>query len=79
VIVDYVVGEADRGFPPTLKAIEKKANAIIESNQGPEYERVGWNWMDRFLERHRNELQTHWSKPLDTAHAHALNPTIVNH
>ncbi|KAF8588819.1 hypothetical protein K439DRAFT_1313379, partial [Ramaria rubella] len=49
VIVDYVVGEADHGFPPTLKAIEKKANAIM-------YERVGRNWMDRFLEQHQNKL-----------------------
>jgi hypothetical protein len=79
IIVSYTLGEADRGFPPTYKATEKQANAIIESRDGPEYQPVGTSWVDRFLQRHRDELQTHWSKPLDTARARGLNPTVVRH
>ncbi|KDQ09419.1 hypothetical protein BOTBODRAFT_117181 [Botryobasidium botryosum FD-172 SS1] len=37
------------------------------------------NWVDHFLERNRNQLQTHWSRPLDTVRVRALNPTIVKH
>ncbi|KAF9236316.1 hypothetical protein BU15DRAFT_50230, partial [Melanogaster broomeanus] len=40
---------------------------------------VGHNWCQRFLTRHRDQLQTHWSKPLDMQHAQALNPATVNH
>jgi hypothetical protein len=31
----------------------------------------------RFLDRHREALQTHWSKPLDMQRARALNPEAV--
>ncbi len=31
----------------------------------------------RFLDRHHDILQTHWSKPLDTQHAKSLNPVAV--
>ena len=31
------------------------------------------------MERHHDQLQSHWSKPLDTARACSLNPTAVHH
>ncbi|KAG1776552.1 hypothetical protein EV702DRAFT_926449, partial [Suillus placidus] len=42
-------------------------------------EPVGLNWCQRFLTRHGDEVQTLWSKPLDTQRAQALNPATVEH
>jgi len=46
---------------------------------GDEHNSLGHNWVDNFLNRHHDELQTHWSKPLDTQHGRAssLNSTNV--
>ncbi|KAK0431225.1 hypothetical protein EV421DRAFT_1720700 [Armillaria borealis] len=35
------------------------------------------NWIENYLVHHHDILQAHWSKPLDTQHAKALNPTAV--
>ena len=73
-LVNFLIESAERGFPQTLHQIENFAKLIRQSRLGPEYEKVGENWVGRFLDRHREILQTHWSKPLDTQHARAMNP-----
>lgn len=35
---------------------------------------IGDTWVGRFLERYRDRLQMHWSKPLDTQRAQSMNP-----
>ena len=55
------------------------ANAILKSWQCNSFELVGVNWIDRFLHRHYELLQCHWSKPLNTVWAEALNPGTVQH
>ena len=35
---------------------------------------LGQNWVDRFLDRHRHVLQSHWGKPLDTQRARPMTP-----
>ena len=73
-LVNFLIESAERGFPQTLHQIENFANLIRQSRLGPECEKVGENWVGRFLDRHREILQTHWSKPLDTQRARAMNP-----
>jgi hypothetical protein len=77
VLVDFIKESADRGFPMTHSTINTYANAVLQTRVGPDFEPVGPNWIFRFLDRHRDELQTHWSKPLDTQRARALNPEAV--
>jgi hypothetical protein len=78
VLVDFLKESADRGFPCTLKEIESMANAMLISHPGePKF--VGKCWVQRFLTRHRNELQQHWSKPLDMQRAQSLNPMAKEH
>jgi hypothetical protein len=77
VIVDFAAQSADRGIPLTHKAVENAANEILRSRLGNDFKPVGVNWCQRFLTRHRDVLQTHWSKPLDTQRAQALNPATV--
>lgn len=59
--------------------IKNAANEILQARLGANVEDVGHNWCQRFLTRHRDQLQTHWSKPLDTQRAQALNSATVNH
>ncbi|PBK60944.1 hypothetical protein ARMSODRAFT_1026033 [Armillaria solidipes] len=51
-------------------------NAILRS-QGGEEIKPDSNWMESYLVRHHDVLQAHWSRPLDTQHAQALNPEAV--
>ena len=74
VIVDFVNQSADRGFPQTCQNITQYANLVRHNCLGPDCEEVGDMWVGRFLDRQRDILQTHWSKPLDTQRAQAMNP-----
>jgi hypothetical protein len=74
VLKNFILESAERGFPMTLRQIEDYANLILRNRQGPEYQPVGESWGGRFLDRHREILQTHWSKPLDTQRARAMTP-----
>jgi hypothetical protein len=78
VLVQFIKESADRGFPMSHKTIAFHANAILQSHLGDGYEPVGESWIFRFLDRHEDELQTHWSKPLDMQRARALNPEVVD-
>ena len=78
VLVDFIKESADRGFPLVHSQVEDLANSLLASREGPDAAPVGQNWVDRFLTRHRDELQTHWSRPLDTQRAAGLNPAAVD-
>lgn len=69
VLVDFTKESADLGFPLNHLAIETFANAILHTRVGAGYEPVGPTWIYGFLGRHHDELQTHWSRPLDTQRA----------
>jgi hypothetical protein len=77
VLIDFMLLSADRGFPMSLSCIVAHANSILDSRKGEKIN-LDSNWVDRFLERHNDELQTHWSRPLDTQRAQALNPAAVS-
>lgn len=79
VLVTFVKESADLGFPLGHRGIEAFANAILHARIGPDYVPVGSTWIYGFLGHHRDELQMHWSRPLDTQRARALNPEAVTH
>lgn len=76
VLVDFITASADRGMPLTHESIKKHADGIIDGREGGG-EHVGENWVDRFLQRYHDEIQTHWARPLATERAQSLNPTAV--
>jgi Tc5 transposase DNA-binding domain len=78
-LVDFALGCADRGLPVTHAQLAGYANQLLEKRIGPDYVPVGQNWSDRFVERHHETMQTHWSRPLDSQRARALNPEVVKH
>jgi hypothetical protein len=77
IIINFCLESADRGFPLTVTNVYKCADNILTARLGDEHPPLGHNWVNNFLTRHRDELQTHWSKPLDTQRGQALNPTNV--
>jgi hypothetical protein len=76
VVIDHILMSADRGFPMKPRMVVQDANEILKS-RGAEIIDPESNWVHRFLERHRDELQMHWSKPLDSQRGQCLNPTAV--
>ena len=74
MLKNFILESAERGFPMTHKQISDYTNLILHSWQGHEYNPVGEAWAGRFIDRHREILQTHWSKPLDTQRAQGMNP-----
>jgi hypothetical protein len=74
LLASFILESADHGFPRSLRDIENYANLIQQGRLGNRYKAVGESWAARFLDRHRDLLQTHWSKPLDTQRARAMNP-----
>ena len=79
VLVAFALGCTDRGLPITHAQLAGYANQLLEKRIGPDYVPVGQNWTDRFIERHHKTMQTHWSHPLDSQHARALNHEVVKH
>ena len=52
-------------------------NLICQNRLGADCEDLGDTWVGQFLDWHRDILQTHWSKPLDTQRAQAMNPEAI--
>jgi len=78
VLVDFILESSDRALPPSLKSIADHANGILGGRKEP-VEPIGESWVPRFLDRYRDELQTHWSRPLATERARSLNKDAVKH
>lgn len=74
VLVRFLEESADCGFPQSISEIETMANLIWKGHLGPECKEVGESWCQQFLDRHRECLQTHWSKSLDTQRVRGMNP-----
>ena len=73
-LVDFILESADRGFPLKHCEIRHYANAILQSRR---CDPVSNFWIFRFLDRHHEQLASHWSKPLDMQRAKSLNPEAV--
>jgi hypothetical protein len=74
VLVDFLTQSADRGFPQSRRNITQYANLIRRNRLGSDSEKLGNSWVGRFLDRHRDIVQMHWSRPLDTQRAQSMNP-----
>lgn len=77
VVVDFCLESADQGFLLTHSNVYSAADGILTAWMGDDHNPLGHNWVDGLLICHWNELQTHWSKPLDTQWENALNSTNV--
>jgi hypothetical protein len=71
VLVQWIKTMAKRGLPVTPMLVRDRVADIIG---GP----VGESWVDRFKERHKDDLKVKWTTGLEKCRAECLNPTLVN-
>lgn len=76
-VVELLQVSSDRSQPYDYNNIAHLANRILKARLGEDFRPVGKNWVSRCIERHHKELQTYWSKPLDSQRAKCLNPESV--
>lgn len=74
VLVHTIIENAHRGFPLTHDRVARIANEILKARTGAG-DHVGKTWVDRFIDRHEDELHTYWSRHLPGNRA--VNPTNV--
>ena len=78
-LIQFVLGCADRGLPSTHAQLASFANNVLKQHLGSNTVPVGKNWTDHFVERHHETLSTHWTHPLDSKRAQALQPDVIEH
>jgi len=78
LLVEYLRETARRGFPDTLKRATRRANEILRMRSGDPDVAVGQHWLDRFMDRHHDELRCYWSTTLTTVRGGALNEGVVD-
>ncbi|CAK5276522.1 unnamed protein product [Mycena citricolor] len=76
-LVQFICESADMGLPLSHRQIEEYVNGVRQAIHGTDCDLVGKQWVFAFLDRHHDNLQTHWSKSLDSQRAKSLNPTAV--
>ena len=80
VLVDWIVAQAERGFPLDYHQIEELANHLIRKvgqDLPISWSGVGQDWARRFCENHSEVLGTYWAKSLETTHANGLTEEHV--
>lgn len=78
VMVQYLIEAARRGFPDTCKRAEMRANQILRSRKKDPDAEVSHSWLDRFMDRHSDQLSRYWSTTLTTVRGGALNQAAVD-
>lgn len=76
-VVELLQVSSDCSQPYNYNDIAHLANRLLKARLGDDFRPVGKNWVSRCIERHHKELQTYWSKPLDSQRAKCLNPESV--
>jgi hypothetical protein len=77
-LIDHLHSSADQGFPHGRKDIERHALEIARIRH-PGLSTLGPSWVDRFIARNFDQLQTQWTANLDHARAAGVNPTAITH
>jgi hypothetical protein len=55
-IINYANEMANEGWPLSRRRIKKHTNEIIRVHQGADFDRVGHNWTNRFILKHKKCL-----------------------
>jgi len=79
VIALYLIETAKQGFPETPQRAVRRANQVLRERTGDQDATVGKHWLDRFLDRHKDQLSCFWSTTLTTVRGGALNEANVDH
>ena len=75
VILKFALKIASRGWPLEKARIKAHVDKICQARLGGVFPEtgVGLNWVDRFLKRHANRIQTYRAHPLEALRGKAVN------
>jgi Tc5 transposase DNA-binding domain len=74
-VVRWAISLADRNLSLTPSLIHEHALLVYQATHPNGT--LGHSWTNRFLDRHGDELQRHWSRPLDKIRAMSATPAII--
>lgn len=73
-LIAFGIEMGERGFPFTHQTLRHAVMDILVARMGDEFERLGVNWADRFLDKHFTSIKTFRSSRRDGSRARAVNP-----
>jgi len=77
ILIKFFIEIAESGFPDTKQYLRECINTLLRVKKGDPMFSIGVNWVDRWLERHKDQLRTYWNMSLDCHRANAVNPTTI--
>ena len=77
VLINFIIEITESGFPDTKQYLRECINALLRVKKGDPSFPVGINWVDHWLEHHKDQLQKYWNTSLDRHCMNAVNPTTV--
>ncbi|KAF3904832.1 hypothetical protein ABW20_dc0105240 [Dactylellina cionopaga] len=72
-LLDWILTESDKGNPPRSRSIAARAVYIAQQSD-PSRTSLGRDWPNRFVKRHKSELEGRWVNPIDKR-CHSPSPT----
>ena len=76
-LVQWILDLDRRGFPPHIIDVRRMADTLLTARgQNPPPAPVGKNWVSRFIQS-RPELQTKWSRRLNSQRANSEDPIVI--
>ena len=76
-LVQWILDLDRRGFPPQIIDVRRMADVLLAAHgQDPPSQRVGKNWVSRFVQR-QSELQTKWNRKFRSQRARCENPVRI--
>ena len=77
ILIKFFIEIAESGFPDTKQYLRERINTLLRVKKGDPTFSIGVNWVDRWLGRHKDQLQKYWNTSLDRHRANAVNPTTI--
>lgn len=81
IVLDFIIELASRGWPLNKKRTREHVNQICWARLGAKFPKdgVGESWVNCFLTRHRDLIQTYRAHPLESLRGRAVNPFTHHH
>ena len=77
-LVDFLLNMADHAFPACWDHVKEYTLEVIQI-ENLDIKKLGKNWVDRFLNKNRDWLQTKYGSNLENVRGAAVNPSTITH
>jgi hypothetical protein len=77
ILLRKVLQLSDQGFPPQRAVVEDMANTMLRTKNSSGPQRVGTNWVAKFVKRHP-ELSSVYNRKFDVQRAECEDPKLIS-